>query len=176
MFLKRELVDASKPLYEIMVQEAHSILMSWMFMEDGVEVNAGSYKINHCATGEQLFTSLEYIEQNMRQLISNYNAWFSTLGGDPFSLAAWLSYEFVMVHPFMDGNGQLSRKHKLLLRVSVLASGIPFPTTFGFSKYKKAKKHYIQCLRYATSHGGNASRLAFQCIYLHSILVFQHLS
>jgi Fic family protein len=120
----------------VMVHGAHWILMLRMFKEDGVLVNARPYKISHCAASEYLFISHEYIEQSMRQLILDSNAQFCTLGGDPFSLAAWVSYEFIRVHPFVDGNGCLSR---LLLSISLLACGIPFPTVFGFSKYKKAK-------------------------------------
>ena len=63
-----------------------------------------------------------------------------------------------MVHPFVDSNGQLSI---LLLSMLLLASGIPFPISFGFLKYKRARRHYIQCLRHATSHGRKPNQLAY---------------
>lgn len=65
---------------------------------------------------------------------------------DSFLVAGQLSYRFVLIHPFDDGNGRISR---LLLNWVLLKRGSPFPCTLGFgvpSKGKKPKKKYFNAL------------------------------
>lgn len=63
-------------------------------------------------------------------------------------LAAYVSYTFVSMHPFEDGNGRLSR---MLLNYALLRSGFPFTITVG----GRQRKHYIQALQYADKHDGS---------------------
>ena len=76
---------------------------------------------------------------------------------DHLALATWLAYEFVQIHPFLDGNGRISR---LLSNMALLKGGYPFALPYGFPYGDdKAKKLYLKAIQYATNHGGDTSQL-----------------
>ncbi|HEY7772506.1 MAG TPA: Fic family protein [Marinagarivorans sp.] len=69
-------------------------------------------------------------------------------GVDPLVLAAVISYGFVFVHPFMDGNGRLSRFlfHQVLCQSGTLKNGLLLPVSAVLKKheseYKKTLEHW----------------------------------
>jgi hypothetical protein len=81
------------------------------------------------------------------------------LGPNPrmFLLIAHIFYKFLLIHPFGDGNGRMSR---LLANHVLVLHGIRLPVSFVAGKHKRAKAHYSQVLDRAQHKDGNPSRLA----------------
>ena len=163
-YLKDRIVDQKKVLSEPIIKNAHRLLMTGMNREDGEYAEPGNYRTTPCFAGHQAFLGPSYIPVAMGELLKQYEIRVSDLKGenkdgeDPFYLAAWLSYQFVTIHPFVDGNGRMCR---MLLNVVLLSVGIPLPTALGFScGHKRARQHYIQCLKEATKKNCNPKRLA----------------
>jgi Fic family protein len=74
-----------------------------------------------------------------------------------------LSYDFVTIHPFYDGNGRLSR---LLLNIVLLSMSVPFCSALGYSSgHKKAKSHYFKCIEDARKKMGSTTLLASVVLY-----------
>lgn len=74
-----------------------------------------------------------------------------------FLLIARIFYTFLLIHPFGDGNGRMSR---LLANHVLVLHGIPIPVSFVKGKHKRARTHYGQVLDRAQDKDGNPSRLA----------------
>eukprot|EP01096_Ripella_sp_DP13-Kostka_P004486 TRINITY_DN16803_c0_g1_i1.p1 TRINITY_DN16803_c0_g1~~TRINITY_DN16803_c0_g1_i1.p1 ORF type:complete len:326 (+),score=55.58 TRINITY_DN16803_c0_g1_i1:49-978(+) len=66
-------------------------------------------------------------------------------GEHPIQLASYLFYEMVTIHPFINGNGRLSR---LFLSWSLMRDGLPFPVSFS-SGHKKRRQHYMHAIQTA---------------------------
>ncbi len=66
-------------------------------------------------------------------------------GADPMAAAAVASFGFVYLHPFMDGNGRLSRFliHRQLARSGALANGVLLPISVAMKKNEAA---YLEAL------------------------------
>ena len=81
------------------------------------------------------------------------------LGPNPrmFLLIAHIFYKFLLIHPFGDGNGRMSR---LLANHVLVLHGIRLPVSFVAGKHKRAHAHYSQVLDRAQHKDGNPSRLA----------------
>ena len=159
-FLRDEVVVNKKPLTPELASEAHRMLMAGMVREDGLVVRAGSYRDSLVNAGFYLFPPPGCIEAAVKDLLEAYNTRAASGKEDPFVLAAWLSMEYVSIHPFEDGNGRMCR---LLLSIALLSNGVPFCSALGFSSgHRRAKSHYMQCIKNARSqHGDMAQRLAF---------------
>lgn len=67
----------------------------------------------------------------MRGFLSVLNAWISVPGGDPVVIAAVMSFAFVFIHPFDDGNGRLHRyfMHYILARMGFTPREFIFPVS-----------------------------------------------
>jgi len=65
---------------------------------------------------------------------------------DPLVAAAVVSFGFVLIHPFMDGNGRLSRFlfHHALCRTGALADGLILPVSVAMKKHEPA---YLRALQ-----------------------------
>lgn len=65
---------------------------------------------------------------------------------DPLVAAAVVSFGFVFLHPFMDGNGRLSRflVHQTLCRSGALASGLLLPVSVAM---KREEQRYLETLQ-----------------------------
>ena len=61
-----------------------------------------------------------------------------TAGVDPLVAAGVISFGFVLIHPFMDGNGRLSRFlfHHALCRSGALRSGLILPVSVAMKKHE----------------------------------------
>ncbi|GLC44159.1 hypothetical protein PLESTB_000901700 [Pleodorina starrii] len=167
--LHRHAVTDRRPLTEAVVLETHRILVSGLpptIEDDGQPAAAGAYRRGAVYAGYHRFPPATVVQSAVRDLLHEYNTRAAAAaaaastgaivdaehGGDPFALAAWLSYNFDAVHPFVDGNGRMSR---LLLNAALLAAGVPFCSALGFaSGHRQAKKQYLQCVRHADERGG----------------------
>lgn len=111
-FIKQRIAEG-KTLDEGTVKDIHSILMENIFP-------GGFYRnVNVRITGAQ-HTPPEPLQ--MYQQVKNFFADLSwKYQDDPISLAAWTHAEFVRIHPFVDGNGRISR---LLMNYQLLVSGL----------------------------------------------------
>lgn len=87
----------------------------------------------------------------MEQLMAFANMASGTI--DPMVAAAVVSFGFVFIHPFMDGNGRLSRFlfHHALCRSGALRNGLILPVSVAMKKheddYLRTLQRYSQPLR-----------------------------
>ncbi len=81
------------------------------------------------------------------------------LGPNPrmFLLIAHIFYKFLLIHPFGDGNGRMSR---LLANHVLMLHGIRLPVSFVSGIHKRAHAHYGQVLDRAQHKDGSPTRLA----------------
>lgn len=65
---------------------------------------------------------------------------------DPLVAASIISFGFVLIHPFMDGNGRLSRFliHQTLCRAGALENGLLLPVSVAM---KREEQRYLQALQ-----------------------------
>jgi Fic family protein len=158
VFLADHMVKQQQPLSEDLILKAHGVLMAGLKREDGVLVNAGQYRTTPAFAGSHAFPPADTVRSSLLDLIHRYNKDSTSDDVDPFVLAAQLSYDFVAIHPFEDGNGRMCR---LLLNMALLTHGVPFCSALGFaSGRKRAKSHYFQCIRSAQNRNDNTDKLA----------------
>lgn len=158
--LHEHMVVQRLPLTTAIICDAHAVLMRDCVRGDGVCVKPGQYRERKCFAGYHTFLPHTCIKRCLSSLVDDYNERSSDSDSfDPFESAAWLSYEFVSIHPYDDGNGRMCR---MLLNMVLLRSDVPFAVAMGFSSaHKKAKAQYFQCIMNARARGGRATRLAF---------------
>lgn len=67
-------------------------------------------------------------------------------GIDPLVAAGVISFGFVLLHPFMDGNGRLSRflVHHCLCRAGALENGLLLPVSVAMKREEKRYLHTLQ--------------------------------
>ncbi|KAJ3298322.1 hypothetical protein HK104_010898 [Borealophlyctis nickersoniae] len=130
-------------LSEGLILETHRILMDGCEREDGLIIDAGSYRSGDVTVGRggQPCVSASKVRARIKEIVETFN---NQRGKeDPFALASQLKHSFVHVHPFDDGNGRLSR---LLLNWALLAQGLPFPITLQIGFRKRARRNYMGCI------------------------------
>ena len=159
VFLHEHVVSMNQKLTTNLVLAAHKILMTNMVNEDGKSVNAGEYRTSSAHAGFHLFPPPTVVKSELEDLLESYNTRVNSSKEDPIAIAAWLSYKFVTIRPFDDGNGRMCR---ILMNIALLSCGMPFCSALGFSSgHKQAKKQYLQCIRNARRTGDVPTRLAF---------------
>jgi len=94
---------------------------------------------------ETKFVDSSQIEEKLLKLIDWINSEFEKRETHPVVLSTLLHYEFVRIHPFLDGNGRLAR----VLTSLVLVSNGYVPPTIKTDD----RQHYISSLR--SADGGN---------------------
>ena len=134
---------ASLPiLTEDLIKRAHGIMMKGLRNEQGLSINAGSYRSIPVFAGCHVFPSHKCIPNRMSDIVRSYNEKAATVH-DTYELASWLHFNVVSLHPFEDGNGRISR---LLWCYSLMRDGLPFPAVLS-SGHKKSQKHLVMCLK-----------------------------
>ena len=129
-------------LSEDMIKQTHEIMMQGLNNEQGLGVGPGAYRKDPvCTAGGYIFPSHTCIPDAMARIVKEYNEKFSQ-PHDRYQLASWLHLEVVTLHPFLDGNGRISR---LLWCYSLMRDGQPFPTVLT-SGHKKSQDHLVLCL------------------------------
>ncbi len=117
-------------------------MMGGLTNEQGLSVDAGSYRtISVCAGNDHVYPSYTCIPANMEKIVREYNERYSS-PHDAFELASWLYFNVVSLHPFVDGNGRISR---LLWSYSLMRDGLPFPAMLS-SGHRKSQKHLVLCI------------------------------
>lgn len=86
----------------------------------------------------------EQVGQLMAELLKLANSWHDKV--EPLVSASVLSFAFVFIHPFMDGNGRLSRFlfHYLLAQSGALRKGLLLPVSVAMKRNEDA---YLQALQ-----------------------------
>lgn len=139
--------NLQEPLTADILKRTHFILMKDMPSPDGCTLVPGEYRQHPSNAGFHQFLAhraIPYAVQNMLAVFRRYEDEHR----DPFSISAFLCYQFVAIHPFSDGNGRMCR---LLLNYALLRAGIPFPIPVGFP-HRNARSRYLKCLRLADEH------------------------
>ncbi|KAI9927248.1 hypothetical protein MW887_003635 [Aspergillus wentii] len=104
------MVANRNPLSEVLILETHRILTekidaggtSW-------KSYSGRYRHIPVSAGATNFVAPRFVPQKMKELIEEFNADIeqAKISLDPFTLAAKYCNDFVMIHPFIDGNGRV---------------------------------------------------------------------
>ena len=135
--------DSQQPeLTEDLIKHTHAIMMRGLKNEQGLEVNPGAYRESPVCSGFHVYPSHDCIPAAMARIVKEYNEKFSQ-PHDRYQLASWLHFHVVTLHPFLDGNGRISR---LLWCYSLMRDGQPFPTVLT-SGHKKSQNHLVLCLK-----------------------------
>jgi Fic family protein len=157
-YLHERVIVAKQPLDKQSILNAHKILMVGLVEETGV------YRECETHAGDRQFLHHLMIPQAMENFVASYNRQINLINGDTepslnvFYVAAKISYDFVAIHPFVDGNGRMSR---LLMNIALLSMDVPFCNALGYSSgRKKARTHYFRCIHHARANGGDTKMLA----------------
>ena len=134
--------DSLPELTEELIKQTHTIMMQGLKNEQGLDVGPGDYRKSSVFAGAHLFPSHDCIPTSMARIVKEYNDKFSQ-PHDRYQLASWLHLEVVTLHPFLDGNGRISR---LLWCYSLMRDGQPFPTVLT-SGHERSQNHLVLCLK-----------------------------
>ena len=109
-----EIVKDKEPISEWNIKNIHYFILKGID-----EVNAGVYRRSNVKIKGATHIPPDYllVPELMEKLIINYNNWNKY---HPIIKAALLHGELVKIHPFVDGNGRLSR---LVMNLSLMKSG-----------------------------------------------------
>lgn len=134
-------------LTEELVKKVHGVMMKGLKNEQGYSVDAGAYRkcsvhAGSLSAGYHIYPSWEWIPDSMAKIVKTYEDKIHS-DHDPYALASWLYFSVVSLHPFVDGNGRISR---LLWCYSLMRDGLPFPVVLT-SGHKKSQKHLLLCLK-----------------------------
>jgi fido (protein-threonine AMPylation protein) len=114
-YIVQEMVVKDKLLSEEIILETHRILTSNVDAPGGAswEEYAGKYRRVHVHAGSTNFVTPNFVPVKMKELIEQFNSDIAEVEKtkvlDPFTLAAKYCNDFVMIHPFVDGNGRACR-------------------------------------------------------------------
>ncbi|KAF6239174.1 hypothetical protein HO173_002435 [Letharia columbiana] len=162
-FLTNSFVIEQRPLSEELIKETHKILctnVSHPKYDTPWQDYAGKYR-NHVRqpgskqmgaevnAGGTHFTASQMVPKAMSRFVTELNNKIeeATQRGalDPFCLAAWACADFVVIHPFLDGNGRTCRI--LLNAITMRYAGIVVPIgehDEERSKYLNIKRRYSE--------------------------------
>ncbi|HRQ87918.1 MAG TPA: Fic family protein [Bacteroidia bacterium] len=158
--------DSQRPLSESDIRNLNHILLKESFWKDAIapdgmptriEILPGEYKAQpnnvRTASGE-IFRFADPVEvpARMAAMLSTLHRAMGEAASHPVEIASWLHHEFVLIHPFGDGNGRTAR---LLVNYVLMRSGyLPLivPT--------ERKDSYLAALRLADA-GDRSTLTAF---------------
>lgn len=126
-----------KRLSKELLKEMHSLIM----------VNGGTWRTQnvHVRNPQNFFIEpfieASMIDEEITELIKWFNDNSKTEKINPILLSSIFHYEFIKIHPFLDGNGRLAR---IITSLILLGYGIPPPIGNSDDRYE-----YISSLRKA---------------------------
>lgn len=114
----RDIASGDLPVTENLIRDIHRIVLQGI--DSG---HAGRYRgVQVRISGSQHMPPQPYlINLQMEAFMIEYRR-LESEGTHPVLIAAWLHYELVRIHPFIDGNGRTSR---LLMNLYLLRHGYP---------------------------------------------------
>ena len=147
--------DTEHPLTETYVKQLNEIILVRPFWKEAItpdgqstrrQIKVGQYKEYPNSVRLQNGEMFEYASPTdtpikMNELIQWYNTEIEKNEMHPVALAALLHYKFVLIHPFDDGNGRISR---LLMNYVLLKNNLP-PIIIKTAE----KKKYLNALNQA---------------------------
>ena len=134
------------PVSEVVIRELHKIAVKGV---RGGQADPGNYRkiqnyIVNSLTGEVIYTPPAPLE--VPHLIREFVDWLKR-GGDvsPILIAGISQFQFVHIHPFIDGNGRTGR---LLSTLVLYKTGYDFKRLFTISEYyDKDRPRYYQAIQ-----------------------------
>ncbi len=147
--------DTEHPLTETYIKQLNEIILVRPFWKEAItpegqstrrQIKVGQYKEYPNSVRLQNGEMFEYASPTdtpikMNELVEWYNAEIEKDELHPVALAALLHYKFVLIHPFDDGNGRISR---LLMNYVLLKNNFP-PIIIKTTE----KKKYLNALNQA---------------------------
>lgn len=139
-----DLARDRSPITEADIKKIHDILMN------GLLESPGEYRTGMIAVPGANFVPVQSsdIPEKIDELISMLE--FNPMEYIPAELAARFTHQFLVIHPFHDGNGRTSR---LLLNLILMRFGYPVLTNISY----RDRKQYLESLGEADL--GNYARL-----------------
>lgn len=110
-------VVKKEDLTENLIKATHKILTTGVPIIEEPEVPpemyGGIYRTCHIQAGTTNFSNPKFVAKHMKETCEKLKQELDSAEAqnsiDPFSIAAKYSLEFVMIHPFQDGNGRMCR-------------------------------------------------------------------
>jgi Fic family protein len=147
--------DIEQPLTETYIKQINEIILVRPFWKEAItpdgqstrrQIKVGQYKEYPNSVRLQNGEMFEYASPTdtpikMNELVQWYNAEIEKDELHPVALAALLHYKFVLIHPFDDGNGRISR---LLMNYVLIKNDLP-PIIIKTTE----KKKYLNALNQA---------------------------
>ena len=144
MYAYKYLMDnLNEKLDTNIILNTHRILMKGAVDKYNVLVLNGEYRTFGVNNNIDNYLHFSEVKSTLEKTIDRYNCMTQSLSSDPIQMAHDLFWEFLVVHPFQDGNGRLGR---LLVTYALMQHGIPFPVTISSGK-KKSRKHYDDAIK-----------------------------
>lgn len=159
-YIVNEMVVKERLLSEDIILETHRILTEKIDAPGGNPWTkySGQYRHIHVHAGSTNFVTPKFVPNKMRELIQEFNSNIQeaeknkTL--DPFTLAAKYCNDFVLIHPFVDGNGRVCR---LILNAILLRyAGV----LVALGEHDESRKEYLDIQRRAGEHMEGSGELA----------------
>lgn len=128
-------------LSEDLIRKLHKTLATGLI--DKSLTPAGEYRAHPIMTDyDSHYPAPEIIDNAMTNYLIKYSE-LEKSNLNPITLASWASTNFVLIHPFSDFNGRLSR---ILMNMILRTTVIPFWTSLRSNK--KDRKRYLTALRH----------------------------
>lgn len=148
-----------EPLTENLLKETHKILTEGIPLQQATrrgDKYAGIYRTGEVHAGGIRFTLPYQIPAAMQRFITDFNEDVSNREKsgemDPFYLAADICQDFVMIHPFSDGNGRMCR---LLLNAFLIKyAGV----VVGIGEHEHEREEYMEIVRWAGNEDEEEAR------------------
>ena len=136
----KQVISEGKPLDESIVKDVHAILTENIFW-GGVYRDTPAYikgAVHVPPPPQTMYMQVKAFYQDLQKAVDNY-----------VSLAAWTHAEFVKIHPFIDGNGRVSR---MIMNYQLMAGGF-----LPISIPNKRRKEYFDALDKYAAEGDLAA-------------------
>ncbi len=128
-----ECLDSGDPIHEGLIREIHKKLVQGV---RGGKADPGNYRriqnyVANASTGEVMYTPPSAVEVPI--MMSEMVKWLNSgLDIHPVLVSGIAQFQLVHVHPFLDGNGRVSR---LLSTLCLYKAGYDFKRLFTISEY-----------------------------------------
>ncbi|PPQ86123.1 hypothetical protein CVT25_002758 [Psilocybe cyanescens] len=120
--LHAELMKTSRVLYDETHQKGRLSYTNIGITRQTSRVNVTASSMFRGEIVRVQFCPFDEVEAELDLFCRRFNEIIRDDDMDPFAAAAWISYTFVYIHPFEDGNGRLSR---MLASIPLIRQGLP---------------------------------------------------